>query len=237
MANTLGVRGRLDGLLGEPRPRAPQSRQIAAGAAQVSSTRARRGRHPCRQSFRRRLAEASGIATLTRGRSGPTRRGSVSQSAPKSRHGQSGRVSLGSLLYDPRRMLPLEFTIVGPPVSQQTRNRQRLQQWKLDVQTAARSCVPPGTAASPDDVEVTITYYYEGDSPDVDNIIKPIQDALNGVVFVDDAQVVQTRGRKKDLNGSYQIKGVSAVLLMAFSDGTDFLHIRVEEHVNDGVLD
>ena len=107
-------------------------------------------------------------------------------------------------------MLPFEFTIQGPPVSHQTRNKARLQQWKADVRAAAQASTA-GAAPVPDPVQIAITYYYEGDSPDVDNIIKPIQDALNGVVFIDDAQLAETKSRKRALNGSYQIKGASGV--------------------------
>jgi len=71
----------------------------------------------------------------------------------------------------------------------------------------------------------------------VDNIIKPIQDALNGVVFVDDGQVAETKSRKRPLNGSYQIKGASGLLLQGFAVGVGFLHVRVEESVHNGVLD
>ena len=65
----------------------------------------------------------------------------------------------------------------------------------------------------------------------------PSTDALNGVVFVDDAQCHETKSRKRPLNGSYQIKGASGVLLHAFSNGDEFLHVRVEECPDDGVLD
>lgn len=92
-------------------------------------------------------------------------------------------------------------------------------------------------APANDPVQITITYYYEGDSPDVDNIIKPIQDGLNGVVFVDDAQVAETKSRKRPLNGSYQIKGASGVLLQGFAAAVGFLHIRIERSVHNGVLD
>jgi Holliday junction resolvase RusA-like endonuclease len=134
-------------------------------------------------------------------------------------------------------MLPFEFTIQGPPVSNQTRNRARLQQWKQEVRAAAQERVENGTTAVADAVQITITYYYEGDSPDVDNIIKPIQDALNGLVFIDDAQVAETKSRKRPLNGSYQIKGASGVLLQGFSAGIGFLHVRVESNVHNEVLD
>jgi Holliday junction resolvase RusA-like endonuclease len=133
-------------------------------------------------------------------------------------------------------MLLFEFTIKGPPVSQQTRNRQRLQQWKADVAAAATAAWPNGNAVV-DDVAVTITYYYEGSSPDVDNIIKPIQDALIGIVFADDDQVVDTKSRKRPIDGSFRIRGASAVLLAAFAEGDDFLYIKVDEAPDMEVLD
>lgn len=134
-------------------------------------------------------------------------------------------------------MLPFEFTIKGPPVSGQTRNRQRLQAWKAEVRQAAAARISLGAQPVADVVRISMTYYYEGDTPDVDNIIKPIQDALNGVVFVDDQQLAETKSRKRPLNGSYQIKGASPVLLQGFSTGDEFLHIRVEVCPHDGVLD
>ena len=124
-------------------------------------------------------------------------------------------------------MLPFEFTIKGPPVSSQTRNRKRLKNWKADVKTAAQRQLSADASIVNTDVTLTITYYYDGDSPDVDNIIKPIQDALIGVIYTDDRQVVESNSRKRSINGSYKIRGVSPVLLTAFSDGNTFLHIKV----------
>jgi Holliday junction resolvase RusA-like endonuclease len=134
-------------------------------------------------------------------------------------------------------MLPFEFTIKGIPVSTQTRNRPRLREWKGQVNAAAQAAMNTSAEAVTDSVCVTITYYYDGDSPDVDNIIKPIQDGLNGVVFVDDTQVVEIKSRKKSINGSYQIRGISSTLLEAFSDGDAFVHIKVNEATNPEVLD
>jgi crossover junction endodeoxyribonuclease RusA len=36
------------------------------------------------------------------------------------------------------------------------------------------------------DVEFQVTYYYQEVAPDVGNLAKPIEDALNGMVYVDD---------------------------------------------------
>jgi len=70
-------------------------------------------------------------------------------------------------------MVPFEFTISGPPISQQAKGSSR-RRWKAVVANAATAALPIGALPTSDDVAVSITYYYDGDPPDVDNIIKPI---------------------------------------------------------------
>lgn len=123
-------------------------------------------------------------------------------------------------------MLPFEFTIKGPPISQQARSKSR-KRWKAAVVAAAKSKLNSGATPVSDEVAIKITYYYEGDTPDVDNIIKPIQDALIGVIYIDDSQVVQAISSKTRIDGSFTIRGASAELLLAFSDTDAFLHIQV----------
>ena len=129
--------------------------------------------------------------------------------------------------------LPFEFIIEGPPISLQTKNKSRLGQWKGDVANAAKAKLVSTSTPTNLDVAITITNYYEDDCPDVDNIIKPIQDALIGIVYQDDDQVVDTRSIKKDINGSYKIRNISFIILEGFSKGNEFLHVKVSEYKND----
>lgn len=87
--------------------------------------------------------------------------------------------------------------------------------------------MPPNTAPYHGDVSLSITYYYDGDAPDVDNIIKPIQDALIGIVYRDDSQVVHAQSSRTRIDGSFTIRGASAILLLAFSKQDPFVHIKV----------
>lgn len=77
-------------------------------------------------------------------------------------------------------MLPFEFIIKEAPLSDQTKKRQGLRQWKEAVRQAATAQLGTGAVPVTVPVRISITYFYEGRTPDVDNIIKPIQDALNG---------------------------------------------------------
>jgi hypothetical protein len=63
---------------------------------------------------------------------------------------------------------------------------------------------------------------------DTDNLVKPIQDALKGLVYVDDVWITDTRVRKTDLNGTFRPRGMSRVLADGFCEGQEFLYIRIE---------
>lgn len=124
-------------------------------------------------------------------------------------------------------MIPFEFSIYGPPVSLQARRRSRIQAWKAKVRREAELVWPAGEQPTQDEVCVQITYFYENEAPDVDNIIKPIQDALVGLVYVDDAQVADTSSRKSKINGAFKIMGVSPDVAIKLAEGREFLRIQV----------
>lgn len=127
-------------------------------------------------------------------------------------------------------MLPFEFIISGPPVSHQTRNPERLRAWQLAVRTAAMQGWPVEVQPITSQIKLLVTYYHDGVTVriDNDNMVKPIQDALIGLVYVDDRQITDTQIRKTDINGSFRVRGMSPILAEGFCRGHEFLYIRVE---------
>lgn len=78
--------------------------------------------------------------------------------------------------------MQFEFLIPKRPVSLQTKNKKNLQGWKSFVQAeAAKTWI--GKISSGIDIHLTLVYLYDSDPVDTDNIIKPIQDALVGLVL------------------------------------------------------
>lgn len=135
-------------------------------------------------------------------------------------------------------MLPFEFIIDGPPVSQQARPRTRLQEWKRVVHDAAFHRWPSGATPVIVRVHITVVYYHDGPSVSIDddNMAKPIRDALNGLVYQDDNLIVDTRIRKTDLNGSFKARGMSLTLAEGFVRNREFIYVRVEQAVDHEVL-
>lgn len=71
---------------------------------------------------------------------------------------------------------------------------------------------------------------------DVDNIVKPIQDALIGLAYVDDTQVTDVLVRKRNLSGNFRIENMTPILAEGFSRGNEFLHIVVINSPDPEVL-
>lgn len=83
---------------------------------------------------------------------------------------------------------------------------------------------------------LTITYFFEGSAMDVDNIPKPISDALNGLVYMDDSQLTDVLCRKRDLNADLRVINPSPVLAEGFERGKEFLYIVVESAPDQTVI-
>jgi hypothetical protein len=121
-----------------------------------------------------------------------------------------------------------EFTVEGTPASSQASGRTKLA-WKNEVYAAAATVWPKASDPVTDPVKIIVVYYYIGSPLDVDNMLKPIQDALNGLIYQDDGQITDTHGSKRALDGSFRVRGMSPVLAEAFCHGGEFVHIRVEQ--------
>ncbi|MYB38821.1 MAG: RusA family crossover junction endodeoxyribonuclease [Gammaproteobacteria bacterium] len=130
--------------------------------------------------------------------------------------------------------LPFEFVVPGPPVSQQARSRSRVRAWSGEVQRVAQGRWGASTHAE-GGVMVAITYFFHGNSLDVDNIPKPMLDALKGMVYVDDTQVTDLLCRKRAIGGELRIEPASSLLLETLDRGEQFLHVAVTDARSNGV--
>ena len=83
-----------------------------------------------------------------------------------------------------------------------------------------------------DAVRVEITNFFYGAAPDLDNMAKPILDALKGVLYDDDSQVSDLVCRKRDRNGDVPIPSPSQFLLDRLGQPGPFVHVFVDHALN-----
>ena len=126
----------------------------------------------------------------------------------------------------------VEFVLPGPPISNQqstARGKANLARWRAQVESAARvAWVRPPLASA---VRVTLINFHLADKPpvDVDNMSKPVRDAMNGLVYVDDRQVRQAEIVHLRLTTPIVVPGTSRVLVDAVWAGIEFVYVRVAE--------
>ena len=133
-------------------------------------------------------------------------------------------------------MLPFEFNVDGPPVSQLARRQERTVAWKMSVKSKAAERWPKDAPPVDQDVSIEITHFFEGAPADVDNIAKPILDAIKGLVYVDDRQVSDLVCRRRPLEGPFRADSVSTTLAEGLTGNREFLHIRIIAAPQDGEL-
>lgn len=121
-----------------------------------------------------------------------------------------------------------EFIVAGTPISSQSANRERLRDWKQSVRQSARAAWSGPLVREP--IYLKVTYFYVGfdGGLDNDNILKPIQDALEGVVFEDDHLVHIVTVIRCNLDREFAVPTTSRNVVQALERRRDFVHVVVD---------
>lgn len=100
--------------------------------------------------------------------------------------------------------------------------------WMQQVSSAARAAIGVPATVPVDSVVLRVAYFF-ADAPaaDLDNIVKPIQDALTGIAFEDDVQVVDLIASMRPKIGTDRI-AMSSTLARGFAGDSDFVHIVMD---------
>jgi crossover junction endodeoxyribonuclease RusA len=123
---------------------------------------------------------------------------------------------------------PFEFVVQGTPVSLQTARPESLHQWKTRIVEASRPVLPEGHFATDNPLAVTL-YYFPSDRMvgDIDNIAKPILDAMSRHIYLDDHQIERLVVQKFEPGNIFNFSLPSATLEDALSRPKPALYIRL----------
>lgn len=125
-----------------------------------------------------------------------------------------------------RECFVFELLIPRRPVSHQAKNKDNLQAWK-DYVYGRASRQWQGTPLTESKLRLTLVYLC-GDAPaDIDNIIKPIQDALVGSVIADDFQIIDVDSHRRFLTEEIDIIDLPKLLIEGILSGHECVYVRI----------
>ena len=133
-------------------------------------------------------------------------------------------------------MTPLEFVLPRRPVSQQTRRQARLREWRQLVAEHARLAIEEPRALATQPVALRLLYLYDEIAVDVDNILKPILDALIGILLEDDAVITDVEIRRRRRATQFTLNAVSPVLAAGLALGHEFVYVALTDAPAQDVL-
>lgn len=127
---------------------------------------------------------------------------------------------------------PVEMMIEGTPVSLQASANSR-EAWMTEIRQVVNVVLDPAGWATTEPVAVTIFYFSDGQmNGDIDNIVKPILDALIPRVYIDDAQVRRVWVEKFESDRSFQFENPSVQLASTIDSERPVVYIRVDSDVS-----
>jgi crossover junction endodeoxyribonuclease RusA len=133
-------------------------------------------------------------------------------------------------------VFPIEFLVHGTPVSLQAKRAESRTEWKERVKSASSTTIPDPHFAS--DGPISVTLYYLPDEPmqgDLDNIVKPILDALSRHIYLDDRQVERIVVQKFEPGSQYQFNEPGQALVKALEGDKPVLYIRISNDPTERV--
>lgn len=126
-----------------------------------------------------------------------------------------------------------QVVIVGVPISSQATTKKK-REWKNTVFRSAVSQL--GLDFEPFEVRlhVSVDHYYIGGTIDLDNLAKPLLDALKGVAYTDDGLIDSLHLRRFDLDLGVTFSEPSADVSKALETERDFVIVQINELISPG---
>jgi crossover junction endodeoxyribonuclease RusA len=131
---------------------------------------------------------------------------------------------------------PVEFIVRGTPVSLQVKRSESRTAWKARIRQASARVLPEGHFSSDRSISVTLFYFPVAEMPgDVDNIVKPILDALSKHIYADDRQVERVWVQKFEPGKVFEFRGPSETLSEALAGEKPLLFVRLGDDPSEGL--
>lgn len=126
--------------------------------------------------------------------------------------------------------LPLEFIVRG---TARAHGADTAPAWRALVVTSARAALPENSMLLDGPLAVTIYHFPTGaGAGDVDNIVKPILDALTRVVYFDDEQVERVLVQRFPFQRTIVVEDPSNAMIEALETEPPIVFIRIHRNLD-----
>ena len=131
---------------------------------------------------------------------------------------------------------PLEFVVEGTAVSLQAKRRESIDRWKSRIVEASRPALPEGHFATEAPLAISLFYFPDAEMQgDLDNIVKPILDALSRHIYMDDRQIERILVQKFEPETPFEFGSPTTVLQDALNRRKPVLYIRLSDDPYEGL--
>jgi crossover junction endodeoxyribonuclease RusA len=132
---------------------------------------------------------------------------------------------------------PVEFFVIGEAVSMQNKSKRGLEAWKELFSQECYNHRPQNAFLTETPLSVLIYHFPDGKmTPDIDNIIKPILDAMKGVIYLDDRIVERVTAQKFEAGRFANWSKPSATLFGAISGQKPLTYVKVSTEPHEDIL-
>lgn len=126
-------------------------------------------------------------------------------------------------------IFPVEFLIEGTPLSLQASGKSK-ESWKKHVKASSYAGLPEQHIWFEGPVAITIFYFPpERMEGDIDNIVKPMLDALCAHIYKDDQQVVRVTIQKFEPGQPMEFANPSAILTDALVGTRPLTYVHISD--------
>ncbi|MBV9108427.1 MAG: RusA family crossover junction endodeoxyribonuclease [Gemmatimonadetes bacterium] len=121
-----------------------------------------------------------------------------------------------------------EFIVPGRAISMRTANRTAFRKWIDSIVVGAIEAAPRIPVFWDATVGLSITFFCERAEIDVDNILKPIMDALTMIFYPDDSYVTDVDCHRRESRDKLSRRAVPELLQKALVEHHECTYIQVQ---------
>ena len=119
-----------------------------------------------------------------------------------------------------------EFAVPGTAISLQSKRAKA--PWTEKVRQFGTANMDTSLFPILIEVAVTVVFFYDSSSADVDNILKPVLDGLYPEIILDDSMVNEVIGAKRDVSNGISLRNPPGIIIPLLAGRDPFVYVGIE---------